>query len=194
MTKKVASRRRVREMAPQLLTLPASSAAAVITAFAGHITQDDVDFIDTMREVGAQADAIVAGDDGMVQRMLVGQAVALQTLFASLAKRASIQERVDFRATLLGLALRSQRQCAATLGVLAEVRSPRTTAFIKQGAVGVQQVNVGRTPELPAAAPTELLGVEHGERVDAGTAGGAARGDPALAAVGKLDGSADGGG
>jgi len=143
-------------------------------------------------ELRANGDAVVAGDLGRVERMLIGQAITLDTIFANLAERASRQEYVKNMDTFLRLALKAQSQARATAEALALIKNPMP--YIKQTniAQGYQQVNNGQT--VPSAhagnssfAQSKLLGAENGqtlERMDTGAQAQAGRGDSEMATVG----------
>ena len=92
-------------------------------------------------ELRANGDAVVAGDLGRVERMLIGQAITLDTIFANLAERASRQEYLKNMETYLRLAMKAQSQCRATAEALALLKNPQP--YIRQAniAQGPQQVN-----------------------------------------------------
>ena len=82
---------------------------------------------------------------------------------------------------LLRLALKAQSQCAKTLETLALIKNPTSIAFVRQANIGqAVQVNNGiAAPSTPAHRengqalnPTNelLVEVQHGERLDGGTA------------------------
>lgn len=108
--------------------------------------------------------------------MLIGQATALQTIFASLAKRAVNQEYQKHYEAFLGLALKAQAQSRATISALVDLKYPRQATFVKQANIahGPQQVNNGGAdPAHFAPAPThgketeseqnKLLEADHGQ-------------------------------
>lgn len=86
---------------------------------------------------------VQGGDMTHVEAMLMSQALTLETIFTHLSRRAAAQEHLRHFAAHLGLALKAQAQCRATLEALAEVKHPRAVAFVKQAniASGHQQVN-----------------------------------------------------
>ena len=100
---------------------------------------------------------------------------------------------------LLRLALKAQSQCAKTLETLALIKNPTSIAFVRQANIGqAVQVNNGvPAPSTPAHRessqalnPTsELLEVQHGERMDGGTAQASIGADKVMATVGKVNGS-----
>ena len=80
---------------------------------------------------------------------------------------------------LLRLALKAQSQCAKTLETLALIKNPTSIAFVRQANIGqAVQVNNGTSAPTHAHRETtqvlnqtgELLEVQHGERLDRGTA------------------------
>jgi hypothetical protein len=85
------------------------------------------------------------GDMREPEAMLYGQAVALQTIFTSLSRRAALNagEYINATETYLRLALKAQAQCRATLETLHEMKNPRPVAFVQQANIahGPQQVN-----------------------------------------------------
>jgi hypothetical protein len=181
------------EIAARLSTRSYMTAHAM-RAYAGFgkemLSVSDVD-----HELRANGDAVVAGDLGRVERMLIGQAITLDTIFANLAERATRQEYIKNADTYLRLALKAQSQCRATAEALALIKNPMP--YIRQAniAQGHQQVNNG----VPAPAghagansfeQSKLLGAENGqtiERLDARTQTEAIPSNPAVATVGKVN-------
>lgn len=183
--------------------MPSVNAATVIDAYQANIMGKDVDLQvmveslrDTMREVNS-------GDLTKLESMLVAQATALQTMFTSLARRASFQEQLKHYEVFMGLALKAQAQSRATISALVDLKYPRQATFIKQANVahGPQQVNNGAGPAGGLAEPNgharteetktnqpELLEAPNGStQMDRGTEAAAARGDPAVEAVGSVN-------
>ena len=107
-----------------------------------------------------------------VEAMLYGQAVTLETIFTSLARRATSQEYLKQFQAYLGLALKAQAQCRATLEALAEIKNPRPVAFVKQANIsgGHQQVNNGVQPAQQAGSVQGGGGVESLPAPETGTA------------------------
>ncbi|WP_321899144.1 hypothetical protein [Paraburkholderia heleia] len=137
---------------------------------------------------------IQGGDMSSVERLLVTQAVALNTLFGECARMVGKHMGTHLPATdaYMRMALKAQQQSATTLKILGEIKNPRQVAFIKQANVanGPQQVNNG-TPS-PArgenvTTSNELLEHQHGEWLDAGTEGEASRGNQTVEAVGAVN-------
>lgn len=150
---------------------------------------------------------VQGGDLAPVEAMLFGQAMALQSVFTTLARRASANDSLKIFQANLSLALKAQAQCRSTLEALAEIKNPRPVAFVKQANIsaGHQQVNNGaqsgsseastaggepspsaRAGENPSR-PNELLEHQDGNHLDARTAGSTGGADPVVAAVGTVD-------
>jgi len=167
-------------------------AALVITDFAkgtfGAASLTDV--LDSLKD---HASKVKTGDLARVEAMLGGQAAALNTMFADLARRGALNmgEYIGAAETYLKLALKAQSQCRATLETLAAIKNP-PVIFAKQANIahGPQQVNNGTAPvacaEQIKKPRTELLEHDHGERVYSGAASAAIGRDSALATVGTL--------
>lgn len=150
------------------------------------------------------ATALVTKDGNMrePEAMLYGQAVALQTIFTSLSRRAALNvgEHLGATETYLRLALKAQAQCRATLEALHELKNPHPVAFVRQANIahGPQQVNNGPAPDSSpasarpgesASAPSELLeDCTHGRtQLDTRAAPAASRAHPQLVPVEALD-------
>lgn len=103
----------------------------------------DVDLQALANDLGEQTKKVQDGDMRPVEGMLYRQAKTLETLFTSLACRAANNEGLKQFQVRLSLALKAQAQCRATLEALAEVKNPRSVAFVKQANIanGPQQVN-----------------------------------------------------
>lgn len=150
----------------------------------------------------AMIEAVQGGDMSSLEAMLVSQAVALQSIFADNASRARAQNSREASVTLMGIAMKAQAQCRATVQTLVEIKNPRTTVFTKQANVnagpGNQQVNNGvplaHAPAREEAVPVpnkQLAGeVAHGGTIlELGTARAAGRSDQKLEPVGVVHGT-----
>lgn len=135
--------------------------------------------------------------------MLYGQAMALQSMFVELSRRAINQDMLKQYETHMRLALRAQNQCRMTLETLSNVQNP-PMVFAKQANInngGQQQVNNGpefleplkaRTHpggEKTTSEQTELLENRDGERMDFGAQTTAGRVDQGLATLGEINGA-----
>ena len=144
----------------ELVLSPIGQSAVGIDAWSKYAgTVDLADLVDALRE---QFKKVQAGDMQPVEAMLYGQAKTLETIFTSLARRATSQEYLKQFQAYLGMALKAQAQCRATLEALAEIKNPRPVAFVKQANItnGPQQVNNGMQPAQQAGSVQGGGGVE----------------------------------
>lgn len=151
----------------------------------------DAPVTDLARELRQQTAALNQGDLTRAENMLLAQAHTLDALFANLTARAMNSKHLDNLEAFMRLAFKAQNQARATLQTLGELKAPKHVAFVKQANIGQNvQVNNGTTEQPTRTrkakkAQTELLEVEHGERLDARAAGTAGGADPAMATVGE---------
>ena len=150
---------------------PSINALLVIDAFKNNILGTDVDMgamLETLRDSMRE---VKDGDLCSLEAMLLGQATALQTVFTSLALRASSQERLPNYQMIMGLALKAQAQSRATITALVELKHPRQATFVKQANIahGPQQVNNGvargetsSRKKKTATLQNKLLEQDHG--------------------------------
>lgn len=157
---------------------------------------NDHNFKSIATELGKHEKDVKAGSMGRAESILINQANTLDVIFNTLAQRAgaSVGSHIDAAERYLRMALKAQSQCRTTLETLAEIKAPRSIAFIKQQNIAEQQqVNNGPTvngagqspshekkTEVP---PNELLESHHGERMDSGTASAAIGTDSQLETV-----------
>lgn len=125
--------------------MPSVNGAVVIEAFQGNLMGKDTDLSEVVDGLRKTFKEIKDGDLHNLEAMLLGQATALQSIFTSLAKRASHQEQMTHYQTFLGLALKAQAQSRATISALVDLKYPRQATFVKQANIahGPQQVNNG---------------------------------------------------
>jgi hypothetical protein len=104
---------------------------------------DDFDFQANMKVLERATKQIKLGDLSKIEEMYISQAMALEVIFASLARRAKAQDKLLQYETHMRLALKAQNQSRATLQALVQLKQPANTQFIKQAniAQGHQQVN-----------------------------------------------------
>lgn len=132
-----------------------------------------------------------------MEAMLVGQAFALNAIFHECTRRASLNlgQHLGAADTYLRLAMKAQSQSRSTVETLAEVKNPRSVAFVRQAniAAGHQQVNNGPEPRAGegGSQPNKLFEVIHGEPLDARGAGKAGGGNPPMEAVGTIHGASE---
>jgi hypothetical protein len=145
-----------------------------------------------------QVQAISSGDLSQLEKLLLSQAIALQSMFVDLASKAREQTTRDNLQVVTSLALKSAAASRQAITALADLRMPKSVMFAKQANVtsGPQQINNGVIPTAGAARAegfadrqNELLEAQHGQGLDTGTSGTPGRTDPVLAAVGAVDGA-----
>lgn len=172
--------------------------AAVIASTFGKPLSGETDLTCVYEALHHRAKAIRDNKLASVEDMLTGQAAALNAMFLELARRSgsNMGEHMPAMETYMRLALKAQAQCRATLETLANIKNP-PVVYARQANIanGPQQVNngVAASPASNQAnPPNQLLETDHGKRMEPGTAGAAIGGDPALEAMGAIDGTADG--
>lgn len=174
--------------------MPAVNAAMVIDAYQGNIVGSDVNLMALIESLQQSSDQSKAGDLSHLEAMLIGQATALQTIFTSLAKRASHQEHLLQYQTFLGLALKAQAQSRATISALVDLKYPRQATFVKQANIahGPQQINNGtaqagthsHAQEIEPQQNGLLEDARHGStQMDTRATPATARSHPTVAAV-----------
>ena len=172
--------------------------SAVVAVDFARPTSGDVSLMETLAVLREKAEAINAGNLKDAEALLMSQALALNTIFGELARRAALNmgEYLDATDKYMRLALKAQGQCRATLETLAAIKNP-PVLFARQANIanGPQQVNNGALSPAHAKsatiAPKELLEAHPVSRLDDGAKGPAGESDPALAAVAAIDGTAD---
>ena len=181
----------------RVATKASLNAVLVVNAFQGNIMGRDVDVGELVTEMQTTFKEVNDGDLSGLEAMLVGQATALQTMFASLAMRAASQEQLKQYQMFMTLALKAQAQSRATISALVDLKYPKQAAtFVKQAnmTTGPQQVNnayAGTPSHSGIQSRTEnieseqdkLLEVCDGERLDIGAQGTAGRINQAVEAM-----------
>lgn len=142
--------------------------------------------------IAVLADAGKASKEGTgdLEAMLAIQSRTLDVIFNELSRlaRMNITQPEVFE-RFLRLAFKAQSQSRATVESLAEIKNPRSVAFIKQANVaqGHQQVNNGQRARENANDSNELF---DDRSVDGGAPGAATTAHPALEAMAPLHGAA----
>lgn len=159
----------------------------------GLAEADGLDLFDVLVD---QVREVQKGNLSEVEATLMAQVKTLDTIFVRLATRAEMNmgEHMKAMETYLRLAMKAQSQCRATAETLAEIKNPRSVAFVRQANIANnQQVNSGQP--TPVAEPraeqhqseqNELLEVIPSERLDTGTQSKAGRADSPMEAVGAV--------
>jgi hypothetical protein len=152
---------------------------------------------EVVNSLEAAGRAVNDGDTAGLERMLTAQAISLNTMFAEMAWRASLNmgNNLDAMETYMRLALRAQNQSRSTAETLATIKNP-PVVFARQANInngGQQQVNNGAAG--PALAPAEesktqqtklLEETTHVERLDAGAPSAPGKAHQDLEAVGVV--------
>ena len=132
----------------------------------------DLSLMDMTRELREQGEGVNRGDFAVSEKMLNGQAVALNAMFGELARRAALNmgEHLSAAETYMRLALKSQAQCRATIETLAAMKNP-PVVFARQANIsnGPQQVNNGGESQTTKGAPTpaqNAQGRAHGDPIN----------------------------
>ena len=148
---------------------------------------DDFNFQSTMQVLEKTIQQIQSGDLSKIEEMYVSQAVALEVMFTSLARRAKAQEKLLQYETHMRFALKAQNQCRATLQALVQLKQPSNTTFVKKAniAQGHQQVN--NLAEKNITPQNELLRDSYAQ-LDTGTTTTPKGVDTTLEALGKING------
>lgn len=125
----------------QVLTSTTIQNAAAIEAW-GKFT-GKADLGELVKYLGDEVKTVQDGNMKPAEAMLYGQAMALQTIFTSLARRAEANDSMKQYQVNMTLALKAQAQCRATIEALAMVKNPMP--YIRQANItnGPQQVNNG---------------------------------------------------
>jgi hypothetical protein len=167
------------------------SSTAVIESFCVGLGED-FSFQSTMQVLEKTIQQIQSGDLSKIEEMYISQAVALESIFASLARRAKAQDKLLQYETHMRLALKAQNQSRATLQALVQLKQPSQTTFVKQAniAQGHQQVN--NLAEKNITQQNELLKGSYAE-LDTGTTPTPTGIDTELETVGKINGRKDAG-
>ena len=136
---------------------PFLNGGMVVQAFTTNLMGQDAagitEVVESLRDSARKAGD---GDLSTLEAMLISQATALQTIFASYARRAQAQTQQRNLEAFMGMALKAQAQSRATIQAVIELKYPRQATFVKQANIahGPQQVNNG------IAAPDGLAHAE----------------------------------
>ena len=126
----------------------------------------------------------------VLARLLDAQAAALQSIFVNLARRAAVQEQIPNFDTFLRLGLKAQAQAVRTIEALAEMKNPRSVAFVQQANLAnTPQVNHGPVSQAGSLEnqQSKLSGDTYELRQNTGTQSTASGVNPALEALGEID-------
>jgi len=178
-----------------LTTSPELAAYRVIKgAELESVVGESIDVMTMLVTLRDQATAASRGDLRQAEAMLMNQATALQSLFARLAERAMRSDTITPFEANMRMALRAQSQCRATLETLATIKNP-PVVYAKQANISQGHQQVNNCASAPSQArkneneQTQLSGESNELLPDARASGKASRVDPALEALGEIDGA-----
>ncbi|MBC7618145.1 MAG: hypothetical protein H7293_04005 [Candidatus Saccharibacteria bacterium] len=123
---------------------PGANAVVAITSLK-NLAGGEIDRLVMLDALNESMGRVKSGDLVDLEKMLLGQATALQAMFTSFAVRASDQTNTKIFETYMSLALKAQNQSRATISALVDLKYPRQATFVKQANItqGPQQINNG---------------------------------------------------
>jgi hypothetical protein len=200
LTEEQAGKTRERVLA-ELALSPIVPNANTIRVF-GKTAIGNLDLTEAAAVMREKTGAVQAGDLTGLEETLTAQAVTLDAIFNEMARRAALNmgQYLNAAESYLRLGLKAQAQCRATIQTLAEMKNPQPTTFVRQAnvALGPQQVNnAGPTAGsssragISANPSSELLELNHEQRLDTGTEGAASGAHSQLETVDALQRSED---
>lgn len=167
----------------------ALNAATVIEAYSKSVFgEQQGGLVDLCAELNDSIEKVGDGDMKKCEAMLLSQAVALQSIFTNLSRRAINQDYLKQMDAYLRLGLKAQAQAVRTIEALAEIKTPRSVAFVKQANIANnQQVNNGQVSQAGSFdnQQSKLSGASYELLEDTGTQGIASGVNPALETVGE---------
>jgi hypothetical protein len=170
---------------------PSFSSAAIVEAYA-KVPLGKIDVIAIISTLNEQLEEIQRGNMSGPEAMLYSQAVALQSMFVHLSRKAIAQEYVAQYQTFMALAFKAQAQCRTTLEALNEVKFPKSATFVKQANIAQQQqVNNGiaARAEKKADPANELLTEANHGTLDTGATEPAGQSHPTMETLGAVHGA-----
>lgn len=130
--------------------------------YAGEVNLQD--FFDGLQSKVKQ---LKNGDTSDLEQMLFGQALALQTIFTCLARKAKEQDRLGHFETLLSLALKAQNQSRKTIQSLSDVKSFKISVVGQANITsGPQQINNCSQGYCEINSKNKLEEVRNGQRLE----------------------------
>ncbi len=184
------------ELIAEVAAMPAMTGASVAIEF-DRSTFGDLSLTEAVALLKEKVSAVQGGDLREAEALLISQAVALNSIFTNLSRKAVNEQYLNHLDTFMRIALKAQSQCRATLETLAAIKNPPIVYARQANIAQQQQVNNGVAAPTRADAyagnsdfrQNELLEVSHGERLDSAPTGATSARDPALAPVGKVHGA-----
>ena len=175
---------------------PVATNAHVAQRFASQGGPSVIGITEAMHVIEAAPARVRANDLSDLESMLTGQAIALNVMFNEFARRASqnMGTHLEATETYMRLALKTQAQARHTSETLGALKNP-PIVYAKQAnfAGANQQVINHPTPHTGEGTVSNELGTQDAIDMDARTAGKTRGFDLAVAALGEVNGTTDGG-
>ena len=176
-----------RELA-RTMTSPPVHASHAIRQWSGL---DGTPFLGGLiEEMNSHVAQVVDGNLDRPTAVLVAQSETLNEIFYALIRSAFEYRGHPYQEEKVRLALRVQTQYRATVDCLANMKSPRSVAYVQQANIGhAVQVNSGLVlSEVCGTRPTELLEEKRGNQwLDTGKANAAGGSNSSLEAMGAIN-------
>lgn len=128
------------------LTFSSSMLGAMTAKTFAYNSIGQIDITEAVSILQAKAKKVVSGDVADLETGLVAQAVALDTIFNEMARRAALNmgEHMPAMETYMRLAFKAQAQYTRTVEALSSIKNP-SAIYTKQANIanGPQQINNG---------------------------------------------------
>jgi len=174
-----------------LALIPSVNNGSVIESFQANVMGKDAELAPMVETLEFYVKQVNRNDLSHLEAMMVGQATALQTIFTSLARKASVQTELRQYEAFMGLALKAQSQSRSTVAAIADMKNPRQATFVGQAnlTTGPQQINNGTFPNQSENqnTPNQLSGATHELHQNTGTQSLESGIDKAMEAMGKIN-------
>jgi len=154
------------KMITKVATAPRVMAANTISAY--NQVMGELSLADVVEELSSQINGLKNGNLSRIEDSLCSQAIALDTLFHSLALKALSAPRLDLQAVILKLAMQAQRQSCQTYEALVAIKNPSSVTVVKQTNISqaVQVNNAQIDAAQKSKLENELLEHTNGKRLD----------------------------
>ena len=142
--------------------------ASVVESFQANLMGKDVEILGMISMLEKHAKEVNQNDLSSLESMLVGQAIALQSIFASLSRRAAVQDRLPQYQVFMSLALKAQSQSRSTIAALVDIKNPKQSTYVGQTNLntGSQQIhntlNISAVDQNSREMQIQLSGTSHG--------------------------------
>jgi hypothetical protein len=142
-------------------------------------------------ELETQIAAIQAGNLDRPTALLAAHMETLNAVFYGLVHSAFEYRGNPYQEEKVRLALRVQAQMRATIEAIADLKNPRSVAFVQQANIGsaVQVNNCAELANKIQNAPNKLLEEQYEKWLDAGAMQAAISGDQNMEAMGSIHGT-----